>query len=90
MELYALQGECDDQLIWPAKAKFTLKLVNQKRGDDIKTEILKEWTKPSKQNFLGSFHCLYAGIYSAFKMLCNIDEYLYNDSLYFIITTELK
>ena len=90
VELHVIQGEYDDQLVWPAQVKFTLKLVNQKRGDDVRVQVLKQWAKPSPHKYLGTFHRLTADGYSAFEMLCNIDKYLYNDSLHFLITTELK
>ena len=87
--VYMEHGEYDDQLVWPAKAKFTLELVNQKNGDNIKAEVLQEWKKPSQAEFLEVFDCLIVNQCHAFMKLCNIDDFLHNDSLHFRLTVEV-
>ena len=88
--VYMQQGEYDDQLVWPVKARFTLELVNQKIGDDIKAEILKAWEKPSRaEAYLGVFDCLMVNGFHAFMKLCHIDDFLHNDSLHFRLTVEV-
>ena len=76
LQLYVQQGEYDDQLLWPAKATFTLELVNQNNRGNIKCELLKEWEKPSQaEAFLGAFHrmdampsCSYAILMISYTM----------------------
>ena len=50
LSLFAMPGEFDDVLDWPAKAKFTVELFHP--FNDIKYSLsieLKTWNKPSKQ-----------------------------------------
>ena len=90
LQLYVRQGEYDDQLLWPAKANFTLELVNQNNRGNIKCELLKEWEKPSQaEAILGAFHRLQVNGCNAFMKLCNIDDFLHNDSLHFRLTVEV-
>ena len=48
MTLWAMPGEFDDQLEWPAKAMFTIELINQQRGENASyTTRSYQWCKPT-------------------------------------------
>ena len=47
VDLWAMPGEFDEQLKWPAKAKFTIELVNQKGGKNVSSSHQVEWYKPT-------------------------------------------
>ena len=36
MDLWSMPGEYDDQLKWPANAKFTVELINQTGGENVR------------------------------------------------------
>ena len=49
VNLCAMQGEHDHQLMWPAKASFTLELLHQHNGENLKYNITnKRWRKPNE------------------------------------------
>ena len=48
VELLAMPGEYDHQLKWPARAMFTIKLLHQQGGANVKGTITEEWTEPGK------------------------------------------
>ena len=46
VDLWALPGEFDDQLKWPARAKFMIKLINQMGGENASHTMELEWSRP--------------------------------------------
>ena len=54
--LYSAAGQFDGTLPWPAKATFTLQLLNQHRDQDHVTVTKRfEWTKPTGVGYIGDF-----------------------------------
>ena len=75
--LYSMPGEYDDQLKWPANAKFTIQLINQQGGENISLTGIWKWKKPIKNNFLDYFPLVFH---------YKICSFLDNDTLYFYIS----
>ena len=46
VDLWFMLGEFDDQLKWPAKAKFTIELINQQGGQNESSICQAVWNKP--------------------------------------------
>ena len=46
VDLWSMPGEFDEQLKWPAKAKFTIELINQQGGQNVNYSSLAKWDKP--------------------------------------------
>jgi len=84
--LYAMPGDYDDQLFWPAKATITLELVNVKGGENVRAEHTITWKKPvgAIEHMVVVRGTTYKG-YHVFLPLSDIGNYLHNDSLQFII-----
>ena len=75
IRLVSMPGEYDDQLKWPANAKFTVQLINQQGGENISlTGMLWKWEKPIKNIRLSFFLVTHRSVY----------RFLDNDTLYFI------
>ena len=83
LSLYATKGEYDHQLKWPAKASFTIELLNQQGGVNKETTIGgTSWDKPDGPYcvvFSSPPHC---GMLHRSK----IEDFLRNDTLYFHIS----
>ena len=50
--LWSMPGEFDEQLKWPAKAKFTIELINQQGGQNESSICQVEWDKPTRLSYL--------------------------------------
>jgi len=84
--LYAMQGEYNDQLTWPAKATFTLELINVKGRANLRAEHIVTWNKPvGAMNRMQRLHRTNHKGYLVFLPLSDIGDFLHNDSLQFII-----
>ena len=86
--LYAMPGEHDQYLVWPAAARFTLELVNQCRGQSAvaETEDLR-WKRPTKPHaFLCAFQRISMGHCPTFIEHYNLAEYLCADALQFNVS----
>ena len=82
--LYAMQGEHDHLLKWPARVSFTLELLHQHGGQNIMHTLTKvQWQKStSPYTHINSFP--QGGPWrSAFLEHSKLADFLYNDSLYF-------
>ena len=83
-ELYAMQGEFDEGLKWPAVATFTLTLLNQRGRKDAECTVTNIiWRKPDGRNTSRtSFdRCLRSSYFLDYTELSN---YLFNsNTLYF-------
>ena len=85
--LYAMPGEYDHQLVWPAKAKFTLELINQKGGKNVTAAVEREWCKPSQENvYIGEFQRRILKSYDIFIELSKIHDFVYLDKMDFRVT----
>ena len=86
VDLWAMPGEFDDQLKWPAKAKFTIELVNQQGGENASHTVELRWSHPiTKYKGLGSV-ADYCRIPSGFVEHAELVNYLKNDTLYFYVS----
>ena len=76
-------GEYDDQLKWPAKATFTVELINQRGGGNASHSITITWNQPtSKYKDTYGFGRIHFGFIELSK-ICN---FLYNNTLYFLVS----
>ena len=77
MDLYSMSGEYDDQLKWPAYAKFTVELINQIGGENVRHSSTFDWDKPTtKYNTVAEIH-------ESFLEHSKLNSFLKNDTLYF-------
>ena len=79
VDLWATPGEFDDQLKWPAEAKFTIELVNQRGVQNASCSCQVDWNKPTRLSYIGSFNRLGHG----FKHHIKLGSFLKNDTLIF-------
>ncbi len=79
LSLSSMSGEFDDQLRWPAKAKFTIELINQHGGSNDKLTESFTWDKP-----VLLYHPL--GGPSPLTGHSRLAKYLKNDSLFFNVS----
>ena len=75
--LTSVPGEFDGQLNWPAKAKFTIELVNQKGGKDAVDTVNITWRKHVHANLAFSF-----GLMDIIKL----SDFIVNDTVFFYIS----
>ena len=61
VDLWALPGEFDDQLKWPAKAEFKIKLIGQLRIFNTTSVLQLKWNKPRFYTQIGVFNHLGVG-----------------------------
>ena len=93
VELWVMKGEYDAELKWPAKAKFTIELINHfKNGDNKKATLAQAWDEPKRTKCLKSFNTDPRYNFCFIKH-CELDlnphkktHFLANDSLHFAIT----
>jgi len=91
MDLWAMPGEYDHLLKWPAEANLTIELVNQQCGQNAVKSSTARWDKPTCCSRVGAFNHTrslhkYGTVYDFFMPLSDIHSYLTEDSLHFIIT----
>ena len=80
VDLYSMPGKFDDQLKWPAKAMFTIELINQQEGENASDFKELNWEKPSTAYYyLGSFYRILGGFLEHSKLM----NFLFNDTLSF-------
>ena len=80
MDLYLMSGEYDNQLKWPAKAKFTVELINQTGGENVRHSKTWDWKKPTEKYKRVYF------IYPYFLEHSKLNSFLKNDTLYFYVS----
>ena len=90
VDLWALPGEFDDQLKWPAKEKFTIKLINQQGGKNVShTTVELQWHQPVDQyERLGNVTDFYR-IPNGFLEHTQLIHFLKYDTLSFHVFIEL-
>ena len=80
IDLYAMAGECDEQLNWPAYAKFTVELINQTGGENVRHSRTLNWKKPTEEYDYADF------IHPSFLEHSKLNNFLNNDTLYFYVS----
>ena len=80
MDLFAMSGEYDEQLNWPANAKFTVELINQTRGENVRHSRTLEWKKTT-----GKYNRLFI-VHQSFLEHSKLNSFLKNDTLYFYVS----
>ncbi len=50
VDLWPIRGEFDNKLKWPARAQFTVELINQHGGENAKCTKTATWSKPRIEN----------------------------------------
>ena len=86
VELYAMPGEYDHQLKWPARATFTIELLHQQGGQNVQHTRTRKWWKPDRPHTWIKKFGEY-GIYAThFIEHSRLSGFLRNDTLYFHIT----
>ena len=82
--VWGVPGEFDDQLKWPAKAKFTIELINQQGGENATCTTLVDVKRPiTKHKFLAFFQRIG---YCAFLEHSLLYKLLINDTLHFHVS----
>ena len=85
--IWGMPGEFDDQLIWPAKAKFTIELINQRGGENATcTALVNIERSTTKHTFLASFQRITIGGGPAFLENSLLYKFLINDTLHFYVS----
>ena len=90
-ELYVMPGKYDGLLKWPAKASFTLELIHQKGGANIKyNTAIKKWDKPKLNfEFLSFFPRTMVNKTYSFIEHSQLKKFIVKDSLKFSIDVTL-
>ena len=85
--VWGIPGDYDDQLKWPAKAKFTIELINQQgRENATCTTDIIAWKRPVTAVRLGGFLRIKIGYYYSFIEHSKLGDFLVNDTLHFNIS----
>ena len=80
VDVWSMPGEYDDQLKWPANAKFTVELINQTGGENVRYSTPANWKKPTEK---------YNGVpfsYQYFLEHYKLNSFLKYDTLYFYVS----
>ena len=84
MDVWTMPGEYDDQLMWPGSARFTIELINQKRGENaFCNTVRKTWSKPSKCSALVD---IMSSGSAGFIEHSKLEDFLDNDTLHFVVS----
>jgi len=87
VNLWAIPGEDDHLLKWPARVKFTVELVNQQGEENAACSSTGKWTKPSKCMYVCQFNRItYQSFSFGFIRHSDIPMYTTKDSLHFHIS----
>ena len=87
VDVWDIPGEYDDQLKWPAKAKFTIELINQQgRENATYTTDTITWQRPVTAGRLGVFRRIKIGYYYDFIEHSKLGDFLVNDTLHFNVS----
>ena len=79
VDLWSMPGEYDDQLKWPANAKFTVELINQRGGENVRYSRTLDWKKPTGKYNRVSYIL-------SFLEHTKLNSFLKNDTLYFDVS----
>ena len=87
VDVWGIPGDYDDQLNWPARAKFTIKLINQQgRENATYTTDIMAWKRPVKAGRLGGFYRIQIGFGYYFIEHSELGDFLVNDTLHFNVS----
>ena len=91
VDVWGIPGEYDDQLKWPARAKFTIELINQQGGENATcTTDMIAWERPVKAGILRTFCRIKIGKYyynwDGFIEHYKLGDFLVNDTLHFNVS----
>ena len=82
-----IPGDYDDQLKWPARAKFTIKLINQQgRENATSTTDIITWKRPVTASRLGNVYRIKIGFGYYFIEHSKLGDFLVNDTLHFNVS----
>ncbi len=86
VNIWSMPGEFDDQLKWPAKARFTIELINQQGGEN--TECTSDetiWNRPDEFTKIAVFKRFH-GRHCKFLGHSELGQFLDYDTLHFILS----
>ena len=85
--VWGVPGKFDDQLKWPAKANFTIELINQQGGENATcTTLVNLERSMMKHTFLASFQRITIGGGHAFLENSLLYNFLNDDTLFFHVS----
>ena len=85
VDVWGVHGDYDDQLKWPARAKFTIELINQQGGENAtSTTDIITWKRTAGR--LGGFFRIKIGDWDGFIKHSKLGDFLVNDTLHFNIS----
>ena len=85
MELWPMKGPNDYRLKWPVTMKFTVKLINEQKGEMMRYSTKKTWWECDNDTSFFNMDRIKCGTSHAFILHSNLDRFLCKDSLYFSI-----
>ena len=88
LSVWSIPGEYDDQLIWPARAKFTIELINQQGGENaFHTTKEMTWEQPEQGSLqLFCFSRVGSSQTCYFIEHSKLDDFHFNDTLHFCVS----
>ena len=87
VDLWSMSGEYDDQLKWPARANFTIKLINQQGGENATCTAEVNMKKPTEPYiYLANFQRISYNGERVFLARHLLDKFLDNDTLHFCVS----
>ena len=87
VDIWGMPGDFDDQLKWPAKAKFTIELINQLGEENATCTTLVNIERPiTKHKFLACFRRITIGDDRAFLEHSLLYKFLIDDTLHFRVS----
>jgi len=86
IELWPMKGPNDYRLKWPVTMKFTVKLINEQRGDMLKYSTKKTWWECDNDLSFYNLDRIKCGKSHAFILHSDLNRYICKDSLHFSIT----
>ena len=84
VEMWAMTGKYDDLLKWPAQVNFTIEDINLCGGQNVKSQSLCRWDKPTNIKLGSLFYAMFPHIF--ILKHSDIHSYLTEDSLHFNIS----
>ena len=87
VDVWCIPGDNDDQLKWPARAKFTIELINQQgRENATCTTDIITWKQLVKANRVGRFGRINIDWWDCFIEHSKLNDFLVNDTLHFNVS----
>ena len=87
VDVWVIPGNYDDQLKWPARAKFTIELINQQgRENATCTTDIATWQRPVTAGVFGEFRRIKISGWNGFIEHSKLGDFLVNDTLHFNVS----